>query len=73
MYFVAGLFSASIVVVTCKRPEAGGGVLLGEALATLTACGIGTDGAFFEGSHLSRVGGRFVRILHRGISIGVVG
>ena len=73
MYFVAGLFSTPIVIVTCKRSEAGIGVALSEALTALTASGVLAHGSLLEGSDLGRVGGRFVRILHRGISIGVVG
>ena len=73
MYFEAGLFSTPIVIVAGECSEAGIGVALSEALTALTACGIGTDVAFLEGSDLGRVGGRFVGILHRGISMGVVG
>ena len=72
MYFEAGLFSTPIVIVAGERSETGCGILLSESLTALTACGIGTDVPFLEGSDLGRVGGRFVRILHRGISIWVV-
>ena len=69
MYFEAGLFSTAVVIVARECSEAGCCVALSESLATLTASGIGTDGTFWEGSNLGRFGG----ILHRGISMGVVG
>jgi len=73
MYFEAGLFSTTVVIVAGECTEAGSGVALSESLAALTTCGILTDGTFFEGSNLGRVGGGFIGILHRGISLGVVG
>ena len=69
MYFEAGLFATPIVIVLCKGTEAGIGILLGEALTTLTARGIGTDRTFLEGSNLGSIVGMF----HRGVSLGVVG
>jgi hypothetical protein len=73
IYFEAGLFATPIVIVAGECSEAGCGILLGESFTALSACGIGTDVPFFEGSNLGRVGGGFIGILHRGISMGVVG
>jgi hypothetical protein len=69
IYFEAGLFATPIVIVAGECSEAGCSILLGESFAALTACGIGTDVPFFEGSNL----GSIVGMLHGGISLGVVG
>ena len=70
MYLEAGLFRTAIVIATGDSSETGIGILLIELFAALTACGVLADGSLLEGSDLGRVGGRFVRILHRGISMG---
>ena len=68
--FETGLFRTAVVVATGDSSESGGGILLIELFATLSACSVFADCAILEGSCFRFIGiGRF----HGCISIGVIG